>query len=270
MEINAIAKKILGERNTIKDPENYKININTVAEMMNVFTQVMYPEYTDNESDVKNKIQTLNDLIRKNLVNLTDNYEEISNCIIEQIPHLIDCLDKDAVAIYRGDPSAKTKYEIIKCYPGFLALIGYRVAHILYKLDVPVLPRAITEYYHSITGIDINPGAEIGEYFCIDHGTEIVIGETAVIGNHVRIYHGVTLGTKGFKTDEEGFTVRGIKRHPNIGNNVTIYANATILGGDTFIGDNCIIGANSFVTESVKENSVVKKCPLESKIEYRL
>ena len=127
----------------------------------------------------------------------------------------------------------------------------------LYNLGVPYIPRLMSEYAHEKTGIDINPGAKIGDYFCIDHGTGVVIGETAVLGHHVKLYQGVTLGAKSFKVDENGELVKGIKRHPNIGNNVVIYANATVLGGDTVIGDGCVIGASVWITKSVEAGTTV-------------
>ena len=182
--------------------------------------------------------------------------EVITSKFIANIPQLIDLLDKDIDAIYNGDPSSKSKAEIVLCYPGFGAIFGHRVAHILYQYGVPIIPRVINEFCHSKTGIDIHPGASIGEYFCIDHGTGVVIGETATIGNHVRIYHGVTLGVKNFLKDENNNLLKGYKRHPDVGNNVIIYANATIMG-NIKIGDNSIIGANAVVTEDVKEGSII-------------
>ena len=137
------------------------------------------------------------------------------------------------------------------------AIFIYRIAHVLYNLGVPYIPRLMAEYAHEKTGIDINPGATIGDYFCIDHGTGVVIGETAVLGHHVKLYQGVTLGAKSFKVNENGELVKGIKRHPNIGNNVVIYANATVLGGDTIIGDGCVIGASVWITKSVDAGTTV-------------
>ena len=137
-------------------------------------------------------------------------------------------------------------------YPAFEAISIFRIAHELYLLKVPMLPRMMTEYAHSLTGIDIHPGATIGPYFFIDHGTGVVIGETTVIGEHVKLYQGVTLGAKSFAVQADGTLVKGNKRHPNIGSNVVIYAGATILGGDTYIGDNCVIGGNVWLTHSVE------------------
>ena len=183
--------------------------------------------------------------------------EELCNAFIEQLPEVKKLLIKDIEAIYEGDPAAKCHQEVLICYPGFYAISIYRIANVLYKLKVPLIPRIITEFAHEKTGVDIHAGATIGEYFCIDHGTGIVIGETTTIGNRVKIYQGVTLGAKSFKVDENGNPVKDIKRHPDIGNNVVIYANATILGGDTKIGDNCIIGGNTWLTHSVESGKVV-------------
>ena len=183
--------------------------------------------------------------------------DELCNAFIEQLPEVKKLLIKDIEAIYEGDPAAKCHQEVLICYPGFYAISIYRIANVLYRLSVPLIPRIMTEFAHEKTGVDIHAGATIGEYFCIDHGTGIVIGETTTIGNRVKIYQGVTLGAKSFKLDENGNPVKDIKRHPDIGNNVVIYANATILGGDTKIGDNCIIGGNTWLTHSVEEGKVV-------------
>lgn len=183
--------------------------------------------------------------------------DEICVAFIEKLPKIKDLLLKDIKALYDGDPAASCYEEVILCYPGFYATSIYRIAHELYLLGVPLIPRMMTEYAHEKTGIDIHAGATIGEYFFIDHGTGIVIGETTVIGDHVKLYQGVTLGAKSFELDESGNPVKGIKRHPNIGNHVVIYANATILGGDTTIGDNSTIGASVWLTSSVEPNKRV-------------
>jgi serine O-acetyltransferase len=153
--------------------------------------------------------------------------------------------------VRRGSRRAFQK-EIMLSYPAFEAISVYRLAHRLYELSVPLVPRIMTEYAHSKTGIDIHPGAEIGRYFFIDHGNGVVIGETCTIGEHVKLYQGVTLGAKSFALDEQGKPIKGIKRHPDIGNHVVIYANATILGGDTVIGDHCVIGGNVWLMHSVE------------------
>lgn len=183
--------------------------------------------------------------------------EALCDAFIKRLPDVKKLLITDIEAIYEGDPAAKCREEVLICYPGFHAISVYRLAHELYELKVPLIPRIMTEYAHEKTGVDIHAGAKIGEYFCIDHGTGIVVGETTVIGNRVKIYQGVTLGAKSFELDENGNPVKDIKRHPDIGNNVIIYANATILGGDTKIGDNCVIGGNTWLTHSVEANTKI-------------
>jgi len=161
-------------------------------------------------------------------------------------------LEDDLKAIFRFDPAAKSRSEVLVAYPGFFAISVYRVAHELWKMKVPLLPRILSEYVHGKTGIDIHPGAHIGDSFFIDHGTGIVIGETSVIGDDVKIYQGVTLGALSVNKAEAD-----VKRHPTIGNGVTLYANATILGGDTFIGHGSVIGGNVWITHSIPDNSLV-------------
>ena len=174
--------------------------------------------------------------------------QEICIAFFRQIPQVRAVVQTDLQAAYDGDPAATCMAELIFSYPGLFAITVYRLAHVLYTLKVPMIPRIMTEYAHSITGIDIHPGATIGEFFFIDHGTGIVIGETTIIGENVKIYQGVTLG--GLST-RGGQSLRGKRRHPTIEDNVTIYANASILGGDTVIGHNCVIGANAFITKSI-------------------
>jgi len=173
-----------------------------------------------------------------------------ADTLIEQLPKIQEMLAKDVLAIYYGDPASKSTKEVIQCYPGIIAITNYRIAHELYKLNIPVIPRIITEFAHSETGIDIHPGAQIGEYFAIDHGTGIVIGETCIIGNHVKIYQGVTLGAKSFPLDENGNPIKGIPRHPIVEDHVIIYAEATILGR-VIIGHHSIIGANQWITNDI-------------------
>lgn len=180
--------------------------------------------------------------------------EGVSLAFIETIPKIQEKLLKDVEAGFDGDPAAKSEEEIIFSYPGLFAIFVYRYANVLYKAEVPFIPRIMTEYAHSQTGIDINPGAEIGEYFFIDHGTGIVIGETTIIGEHVKIYQGVTLGALSTR---EGQKLAGKKRHPTIEDNVVIYANTTVLGGDTVVGKNSVIAGNTFITNSVPPNTKV-------------
>ena len=183
--------------------------------------------------------------------------EDICCRFARRLPAIRSLLLKDVEALYEGDPAASCREEVMISYPGFYAISIYRLAHELCLLQAPLIPRIMTEFAHEKTGIDIHPGATIGEYFFIDHGTGIVVGETTVIGDHVKLYQGVTLGARSFELDENGNPVKNIKRHPNIGNHVVIYANATILGGDTVIGDNCVIGGNTWLTRSVEAGSVV-------------
>ena len=178
--------------------------------------------------------------------------KEITLSFMGKIPDIRDVLETDIDAAYEGDPAASSKDEIIISYPGLYAISVYRLAHELELLGVPMIPRIMTEHAHSKTGIDIHAGATIGRYFFIDHGTGVVIGETTIIGEHVKVYQGVTLG--GLST-RGGQQLRGKKRHPTIGNNVTIYSGASILGGQTVIGDDVVIGGNAFITESVEQGS---------------
>jgi len=180
---------------------------------------------------------------------------------LERLPAIKELLLKDIEALYEGDPAAKSHEEVLLCYPGFYAISIYRLAHEVYELKIPLLPRIMTEYAHEKTGVDIHAGAKIGTYFFIDHGTGIVVGETTVIGDHVKLYQGVTLGAKSFELDENGNPIKNIKRHPNIGNNVIIYANATILGGQTTVGDGCVIGASVWLTRSVESGKTLYYTP---------
>jgi len=176
---------------------------------------------------------------------------------LSDLPELRRLLQTDVEAAYEGDPAAKNFDEIILAYPCIEAIAIQRCAHCLYKLDVPLIPRIMTEYAHSLTGIDIHPGATIGTHFFIDHGTGVVIGETCTIGNHVKLYHGVTLGARNFPKDENGRIVKGNKRHPDVQDHVVIYPHATVLGGKTVIGESSTVGANVFLRESVDEFSFV-------------
>lgn len=176
--------------------------------------------------------------------------QEKSINFITELPEIRKQLYTDIVAAYNGDPAAKSFGEVIFCYPGIRAISSYRIAHALLKAEVPLIPRIITEMAHSETGIDIHPGATIGEYFTIDHGTGVVIGETARIGTNVKMFQGVTLGAKSFPLDENGNPIKGIDRHPKIGNNVIIYSNSTILGNIT-VGDGAVIGGNIWVDQDV-------------------
>ncbi len=183
---------------------------------------------------------------------------------INKIPELREKLSKDCRAALDGDPAAQSADEVVFCYPGFFAVTIYRAAHELHIQNIPLLPRMLTEYAHAKTGCDIHPGANIGESFFIDHATGVVIGETTVIGNSVKIYQGVTLGALSFPRDENGNIIRNRKRHPTIEDNAVIYSNATILGGDTIIGKNAVIGGNVWITRSIAAGSKVIITPDES------
>lgn len=199
-------------------------------------------------------------LLRIMLSAVLDNKEDahqLTNAYIASLPAISELLRTDIRAAYEGDPAARSEEEVMLAYPAFEAISIFRLAHQLYEMGIPLIPRTMTEYAHRITGIDIHPGAHIGPYFFIDHGTGVVIGETCTIGEHVKLYQGVTLGAKNFEVDEDGNPIKGIKRHPDVGNHVVIYAGATILGGSTVIGDNCTIGGNVWLTHSVEAGQTI-------------
>lgn len=196
--------------------------------------------------------QTLCDLLYKNIIDDNSSKSHIVTAFFRSVPTIYDKLQKDVDAMYSGDPAANSRTEVIRSYPGFYAIAAYRVAHELVKLGVQVIPRVITENAHSRTGIDIHPNAIIGEHFCIDHGTGIVIGETTIIGDYVKIYQGVTLGALSVRKEDAK-----IKRHPTIEDHVILYAGATILGGQTTIGHNSVIGGNVWLTKTVPPHSRV-------------
>lgn len=204
----------------------------------------------------KHMVKKMTENIAENVdgMSLDDRAEEKTIAFLDSLPDIQELIFKDVEAELQGDPAAGSMEDIIFSYPGIYAIYVYRIAHVLYELRVPFIPRIMTEHAHSKTGIDINPGAKIGEYFFIDHGTGIVIGETTEIGNHVKIYQGVTLGAL---STMRGQALSGIKRHPTIEDNVVIYANTTILGGETVVGRNSVVAGNTFVTESIPENTKV-------------
>lgn len=185
-----------------------------------------------------------------------DDSRDLTIQFLKKLPELREILKTDVQALFEGDPSAKSMGEVIYCFPAIKAVLNYRVAHELWLLKVPIIPRIITEMAHSETGIDIHPGAKIGKYFSIDHGTGVVIGETTIIGNKVKLYQGVTLGAKSFPMDENGKPVKGINRHPIIEDNVIIYSNASILGRIR-IGENSVVGENIWVTADLPANSKI-------------
>jgi len=194
--------------------------------------------------------------------------EQLTAAFIRRLPELRRLLALDAVAAYEGDPAATSPSEAIFCYPGVMAMTSHRIAHELYRLGVPLIPRIISEYAHSITGIDVHPGATIGERLFIDHGTGVVIGETCVIGTDVRIYQGVTLGAKSFPLDEDGMPIKGIDRHPIVEDEVTIYSGATILGRIR-IGCGAVIGGNVWVTRDVAPGTRMAQArPVPERFEF--
>ena len=197
---------------------------------------------------------------------IKDLSEDLAITFISRIPAIRELVDTDMEAFYQGDPAAYNKEEIVLCYPGLLASTVNRLAHELFLLKVPLIPRMMTEYAHSRTGIDIHPGATIGRYFFMDHGTGIVVGETSVIGEHVKIYQGVTIGALSTRG---GQSLRGAKRHPTIEDDVTIYAGASILGGETVIGRGSVIGSNVFITSSVKPGTRMSVRTQELVIKHR-
>jgi len=231
--------------------------------LKNLFEDIMallFPDFSDQRLDtialIDQRIASienrLNDFITQHPNLSTDTPSNIANQFINKLESIEQAISMDVDAIYKGDPAAKSKEEIIRSYPGFYAIASYRIAHVLHKLNIKVIPRIITELAHHRTGIDIHPAAQIDHSFCIDHGTGVVIGETTVIGHHVKIYQGVTLGALSVNKEDANN-----KRHPTIEPYVVIYANATVLGGETVIGHHSIIGGNSWVTRSVEPHSTV-------------
>ena len=268
--INEIAEKLGDTAISSNEDRNYVRFDISVENAIWSIKAAMFPKFFGTERfgyDAGIKRQTelakAYDEIQRCLNYVYDDKEEIrekASALIDSLPEIMEAVNTDIIAAYEGDPAAKSTDEVILTYPAFNAITIYRVAHELYKLKVPVLPRKMTEYAHQMTGIDIHPGATIGKYFFIDHGTGVVIGETTIIGEHVKLYQHVTLGAKSFAVGEDGTLVKGIKRHPNIGNNVVIYAGATILG-DVSIGDNCVIGGSVWLTHSVPEGEMVLSTP---------
>ena len=198
--------------------------------------------------------------------NVDEKAQELTLEFLKQLPDVQNLILKDVEAELQGDPAASSLEEIIFSYPGIYAISIYRIAHIMYELKIPFIPRIMTEHAHSKTGIDINPGATIGEYFFIDHGTGIVIGETTTIGNHVKIYQGVTLGALSTMKGQE---LSGVKRHPTIEDDVVIYANTTILGGETVVGAGSVVAGNTFLTQSVPANTTVSAYMPEIQLKAR-
>ena len=271
MQIESVVDSILSDYSLGRDVDKIDLYRHpdkaVITDMIQKLLRIVYPGYSRDKSyriyNVKHNLSMLIEDVMFNLnrqmllvlqaAGMTEaEAEEKSQALclqfFRQIPELRAMVQTDVQAAFDGDPAATSKDEVIFCYPGLFAITVYRLAHILYTLDVPLLPRIMTEYAHSVTGIDIHPGATIGRYFFIDPGTGIVIGETTIIGEHVKIYQGVTLGGL---TTRGGQSLRGTKRHPTIEDNVTIYAGASVLGGETVIGRDSVIGSNAFITRSI-------------------
>ena len=251
------------KKEIIKQLRQHKKNANLnfkLKENTQLFTEQLFHTLFDYHTDLEVNLDELQTIFTelvdlacwetdKKCTKIWDNY-------VANLPEILRKLNLDAQAIYENDPAARSIEEVYLSYPGFYAIAVYRFSHELYKKGFPIVPRLMTEYAHFLTGVDINPGAQIGEYLFIDHATGIVIGETAVIKDHVKLYQGVTLGALSVNKDLEN-----IKRHPTIENRVTIYANATILGGNTIVGENSTIGGNVWLTASVPPFSLVSHRP---------
>lgn len=232
-----------------------------LKKVMELVRSIVFPGYygnsTVNRSTLKYHIGVATEQLASLLLTQVKDEEKVRQ-FIAYLPELRRVLATDVVAAFNGDPAAKNYGEIISCYPIIKTLTNYRVAHELLKLDVPLIPRILTEMAHSETGIDIHPGAQIGEYFTIDHGTGVVIGETCIIGKNVKLYQGVTLGAKSFPLDEEGNPIKGIPRHPILEDDVIVYSNASILGRIT-IGKGATIGGNIWVTQDVEAGAFISQ-----------
>ena len=274
--VHAIAQNYVEEKVLLNDPNQHFPNRGEIVNIVNEIRRIMFPRYFGAETPtgghpeyfigerlirVRNMLHTqlfealmFRDSEEFTAARIDARAQEIADTLIEKIPDLQSMLLKDVDAAYDGDPAAQSKEEVIFSYPGFYAVFVYRIAHELYELDVPLIPRIMTEYAHARTGVDINAGAKIGEYFFIDHATGVVIGETTIIGNHVKIYQGVTLGALSLRAGQK---LAGKKRHPTIEDNVTIYSNASVLGGETIIGEGSVIAGSSFVTSSIPKNARV-------------
>ena len=249
-----------------------------VHQILQRFHEILFPAMYDQATSDKVRTQVIvNDKLRRVALDLRDIiekvliYQNFDNCdgqcgekaesvvmeLINKFPQIRELIQSDIEAAYNGDPAATSTEEILLSYPSIRAVFIHRIAHELYKLDVTIIPRIMSEYAHQLTGIDIHPGASIGRSFFIDHGTGVVVGETCTIGENVKIYQGVTLGALSFPLDEFGNPIKGIKRHPNIEDNVVIYAGATILGGKTTIGHDTVLGSNIWLTHTVPPYSRV-------------
>ena len=258
-----------------------------IASICEDLLQILFPGFLETEAiesenldkDTSELVETiffsLNKEINRSLRLLGDDESQskdsskLASNFLSELPNIRSLLRTDVEAAYEGDPAAQSFEEIILAYPSLEAIAVQRMAHVLYNLGIPLIPRMMTEWVHSKTGIDIHPGATIGSHFFIDHGTGVVIGETCEIGSHVKLYHGVTLGARSFQKDNEGNPIKGIKRHPNVEDYVVIYPGATILGGETVIGARSTIGANAFIMNSIDEDSLVALSDVEHEIKNK-
>lgn len=257
-ELQAAADVILadyGLGRTIDNPDPRRFpDRDTVIRLTDTLRQIIFPAVDpDPEAAIRQAAEALSGIIGRIFAD-ADRGQQLTLAFFRRLPEVRALVQTDLQAAFDGDPAAASFSEVILAYPGLFSVTVYRLAHELHRLEIPLLPRMMSEYAHSVTGIDIHPGARIGPCFFIDHGTGVVIGETTVIGSGVKLYQGVTLG--GLST-RGGQALRGKRRHPTIGDNVTIYANASILGGDTVIGENSVIGANAFILASVAPNTTV-------------
>ena len=274
--VDTILEDYLGGRDIDRMEQFRQPDKDAIIDIIDKLRRIIFPGYFKEKSyRIYNAKHNLSMLIEDVMFNLNrqvglvlgedQRSEEVCLAFFDTIPAVRALVQTDLQAAFDGDPAASGKEEIVFSYPGLFAITVYRLAHELYRLGVPLIPRIMTEHAHSVTGIDIHPGATIGEYFFIDHGTGIVIGETTIIGNNVKIYQGVTLG--GLST-RGGQSLRGKRRHPTIEDRVTIYAGASVLGGETVIGAGSVIGSNAFITESVAPCTTVtiKNQELQMKI----
>lgn len=259
--IEETAQKLRALQRTTLVPQTDYSGFRTRAERMTErLIEALFPNYAADRTDCESALSEASELLIACLERVLHNEgkaDAAHQALLGALPQVRSALELDLLAAYRGDPAARGLDEIVLCYPAFWAIAAYRLAHVLYCEQVPLLPRVMTEFAHARTGIDIHPGATIGEGFFIDHGTGVVIGETTTIGSDVKIYQHVTLGAKSFDVGEDGTPVKGIKRHPDIGDRVVIYAGATVLGGQTRIGNDCIIGGSVWLTHSVEAGKMV-------------
>ena len=259
--LNRIAREIDRAAAESNVPETDYVGLrDRVRRMTERLIDALFPNYADapvSRADALREAYAFAEQCFDAVMPASERSRTVLEALFSVLPVIRRCLSLDLEAAYVGDPAARGIEEIVLCYPAFFAIAVYRLAHVLYCAQVPLLPRMMTEFAHARTGIDIHPGATIGDGFFIDHGTGVVIGETCTIGSNVKIYQHVTLGAKSFDVGEDGTPVKGIKRHPDIGDRVVIYAGATVLGGQTRIGNDCIIGGSVWLTHSVEAGKMV-------------